>query len=84
MDAAAFHAFVKAGAVRAVRAKGRISRLALTQETENMEPMERPGPSISARIAGRKVRRLSTRTTPRSCTRPLMSFWAMAIRLVQR
>ena len=38
MDAAAFHAYVKAAAVRAVRAEGRISRLVLTQTTENMEP----------------------------------------------
>lgn len=38
MDAAAFHAFVRAAAVRAVRAEGRIGRLLLTRVTENLEP----------------------------------------------
>ena len=38
MDAAAFYAYVRAAAVRAVRAEGRISRLVLTRTTENLEP----------------------------------------------
>lgn len=38
MDATEFHAFVSASAVRAVRTEGRISRLVVTQKTENLEP----------------------------------------------